>query len=58
MTNIKNKTGFLSNNTYEKEDSQNEYNELNTLDYLLPIVFGAVVAFLFISVLRSFCAKK
>jgi len=60
MPSLTNKTKFLSsnNNTYEKEYSQNEYYELDTLDYLLPIVFGVVAGFLFLSILRCFCTKK
>ena len=58
LKNITNKsTSLLVNNTSDKEDYYYGEYELSTMDILLPIVFGVLAAFLFISILKC-CIKR
>ena len=59
LKNITNKsTSLLVNNTSDKEEYYYGEYELSTMDILLPIVFGALAGFLFISLIKCFCIKK
>jgi len=58
LKNITNKTtSLLVNNTSDKEEYYYKEYELSTVDILLPIVFGVLAAFLFISILKC-CIKR
>ncbi len=59
LKNITNKsTSMLVNNTSDKEEYYYGEYELSTMDILLPIVFGVLAGFLFISLIKCCCIKK
>lgn len=59
LKNITNKTtSLLVNNTSDKEEYYYKEYELSTVDILLPIVFGVLAGFLFISLIKCCCIKK